>query len=225
MSSRRAAGEGRGGRPTPSPLLRGANRDMCQSATAGGKGVLAPASRGVRGAGTDRRLTCFSWKRRAAAVPGSDRARAGPAPRHPLHKRLPAQAGAPHRCVSKSAGAPPRSLPSSRPARAVLRGVTASARRRGRPARAGETKRGRQAASTRSHPGGSRPRWAPRGSRWQPRRRKAGRHSPGSRALLLPATALLTGYRSPEMHLPVRQRQLLLAEQCPWGRTSAKPWA
>lgn len=31
-----------------------------------------------------------------------------PAPRHPLHKRPPAPAGAPHRCVSKSAGAPPR---------------------------------------------------------------------------------------------------------------------
>lgn len=53
----------------PAPLPRGADRDMRPSA---GKGVLAPAPRGDRGAATD----AF-----AAATPGPDTARAGPAPR------------------------------------------------------------------------------------------------------------------------------------------------
>lgn len=38
---------------------------------------------GDRGAGADTRLVCLTWKWRVAAIPGSDRARAGPAPRWP----------------------------------------------------------------------------------------------------------------------------------------------
>lgn len=47
----------------------------------GGKKALRPLGDG--GAGADTRLVCLAWKWRVAVIPGSDRARAGPAPRWP----------------------------------------------------------------------------------------------------------------------------------------------
>lgn len=156
--------------------------------------------------------------------PPQPRRPAGPAPRHPLHKRLPAQAGAPHRCVSKSAGAPPRPLPS---ARAALKGATASARRPGCPG--GRGGRERSEGAGRPQPRTAAPRAPGRdgplgGAGGSPEGGVQGATLPASRALL-PVTALLTGERSPEIRLPARRRQVLPAERCPWGRTSATPWA